>query len=155
MGELGMQFLEAARRRGASLFRQLPTERTVLYSGVIAGSATSIGTWAANAGNAVGRHLFDFLVPLGFYKLIVSGDPRRATVIQDFVAITRPSEVSAFQDPTNPSCLLLHFDNGWKIRLRVHTAASRIALDDRQLSLKFDARRIDGHVREFTIDRFE
>lgn len=75
------------------------------------------------------KALFEYLV--GKTNYIVIKNDKKELVVKDFSSITFPTSFSIIypykekgNDPR--SYFLLEFDNGWKIRVRIHNASSRI-----------------------------
>ena len=118
-----------------------------LYLEVCKACEASLNNWL-KTNNKVAFNLFDFLVSNGFYKVIV--DTRNGTTVrvQDYLNIPQPNSVKT---NVQANRLILQFDNKWTLNLRIHTASSRIANSPSQLSLKFDAQKDIGEVREFLI----
>lgn len=80
-------------------------------------------------------HLFRFLVGrTDFLKLIVT---KNNIQILDFSSIKSPK--SLFCKTRNKSYIDLHFENEWKVSMRLHTASSRL----KTVSLKFDTQPLD------------
>lgn len=84
----------------------------------------------------------------GFYKVIVETRNGTQVKVQDYLNIPQPMSLAA---SVKGNRLLLVFNNSWTLNLRIHTASSRIADAPSQLSLKFDAQKEVGSVREFFI----
>jgi len=131
-----------------SLFNQCnASEIDKLYNDVCVSCKTTIDKWQATNTN-LASNLFKFLVSNGFYKVIVETKNGVKVKVQDYQNIPMPSSVST---KTNENRLILEFNNGWILNLRIHTASSRISTAPSQLSLKFDAQRDVGLINEFTI----
>ena len=83
-----------------------------------------------------------------FYKIIVKEDTNGPTIeIQDFLNVPQPSNFVCRTDPNMKNHLNIKFNHGWVIDLRIHNAKTDIQLDQKkQLSLKFDARKIKGKI---------
>ena len=118
-----------------------------LYLGVCNSCATSLNNWT-KIDKAVAGNLFKFLVSTGYYKVIVETRSSVVVKVQDYFSIPTPSKVSC---SVSGNRLVLKFNNGWEINLRIHTASSRISKTGNQLSLKFDAQRTQGLIAEKTI----
>lgn len=90
--------------------------------------------------------LFRFLVGNeGFYKITLFDKPlkKKHLLIQEFIDLPPAKSVSAKLLLTK-YCNYIHlaFSNGWKMRIRLHTASSKIG---DSISLKFDTH-IEGTV---------
>lgn len=132
----------------ASLFNQCASVAIDnLYLGVCNSCATSLNNWT-QIDKFVAGNLFKFLVSTGYYKVIVETKSNVVVKVQDYFSIQAPSKVSS---TVSGNRLILTFNNGWVINLRIHTASSRISKTGNQLSLKFDAQRTQGLVAEKTI----
>ena len=108
----------------------------------------SLNNWLS-VNKSIALNLFKFIVSGGFYKAIVEtrgGCP--VVKIQDYLAISLPSSAKATSANNR---LLVQFNNGWLINMRIHTASERIGKPSSQLSLKFDAQREAGGVNEITL----
>ena len=119
---------------------------SALYTDVYRACETSINNWVSDANLA--KQLFSFLVNNGFYKVIVNTSSTVSVTVQDYLSVASVTNVSA---STQSQYLTLTFNNGWKITLRVHTAATKISNSPSQLSLKFDAQKIAGQIAEFNL----
>ena len=133
---------------GKQLFSQCsPSVIGKLYFDVCKSCEDSLNDWmSSNQGSA--NKLFDFLVSNGFYKIIVETRSSVQVKVQDYLNISQPSSVTT---SVKGNRLLLAFNNNWTLNLRIHTAASRISSSPSQLSLKFDAQKEMGSVRDFII----
>ena len=92
--------------------------------------------------------VFDFLVAPGCKKLVVrtqkGSDKLVGIEVIDYTEITTPTSMSTSVDRRPESAsLILSFDNGWVIDMRIHTASGRVSAKG-QLSLKFDVQRKSG-----------
>jgi len=133
---------------GKSLFNQCPaTAIDKLYADVCIACKTAIDLWKVNDRN-LASNLFKFLVSNGFYKVIVDTRNGVNVKVQDYLNIPIPSTVNT---TASGNRLILEFNNGWTLNLRIHNASSRISQEPSQLSLKFDAQRDIGTINEFTI----
>lgn len=80
------------------------------------------------------QYLFNFLVgSTSFYKVI---DFVNRVLVLDFTRIPQAENVRAAVE--GKSYIYLNFSNGWKLSMRLHTAASKIGK-----SLKFDTQALD------------
>jgi hypothetical protein len=133
---------------GLSHFNQCPSVAIdTLYANVCNACVNSIKSWTEND-SSVANKLFFFLVNSGFYKIIVETKKDVVVKIQDYNFIKAPTSVFA---TTNGNRLIMQFNNGWEINLRIHTAASKISRSGSQLSLKFDVQKTKGTIKEFEI----
>ena len=96
---------------------------------------------------------FNFIVGTNFYKVIVKHSTTGPIVeVQDFLCVPQPDSFVCKTDPTRKNYLTVIFDHDWIIDLRVHSAATKIQLDNtKQLSLKYDAKKISGTTKSFQI----
>lgn len=118
-----------------------------LYKSVCDACKASLDHWSSLDPN-VPSTLFQFLVGTGFYKVIVETRRNQQVKIQDYQTSIVPTGVSSRSIGNR---LLLSFNNGWDLDLRIHTASSRISQGNVQLSLKFDAQKTAGNVSEVTL----
>lgn len=133
---------------GKALFNQCQaTTIDKLYIDVCSACKTAIDLWQRTDRN-LASNLFKFLVSNGFYKVIVETRNGVTVKVQDYQSIPMPSTVNT---KVSGNRLILEFNNGWILNLRIHNASSRISQAPSQLSLKFDAQRDVGLIREFTI----
>ena len=90
--------------------------------------------------------LFTFLVgKYEFHKVVFLSDK---VVLFDFTQLPDvTSFVSTFSE-ANPSYINLHFNNGWKLKLRLHTASSRLS---KSPSLKFDTQLVESTINGYVI----
>jgi hypothetical protein len=131
-----------------NLFNQCaPVAIDALYLGVCNSCATSLNDWT-QGDKTVAGNLFKFLVSTGYYKVIVETRSNVVVKVQDYFSIQTPTTVSC---SVSGNRIILKFDNGWEINLRIHTASSRISSQGNQLSLKFDAQRAHGFISEIII----
>ncbi len=144
---LGSNYFRNA-SKGKLHFNQCsPSSIEKLYFDVCKSCEDSISTWKTTNKN-LASILFDFLVSSGYYKIIVDTRNGTQVKVQNFLNIPQPSSLTT---SVKGNRLLLEFNNGWAINLRIHTASSKIASAPSQLSLKFDAQKEVGAVREFLI----
>ncbi len=128
--------------RGASTFPSLPAGvKLKLYQEACAECAKSVNRIAGN-GTAVST-LFSFLVGSNFKKVIIATDKSsralESVIVADYTKIKHPTSVAASVDNrARASSLLLTFNNGWKIDMRIKNAKTDISRSG-QVSLKFDA----------------
>jgi hypothetical protein len=109
---------------------------------------SSINKWLST-NQLLSVNLFKFIVSGGFYKVIVETRGSIPVVkIQDYFAISLPSSANATSANNR---LIVKFNNGWDINMRIHTADEKISKPSSQLSLKFDAQRDAGGVNEITL----
>lgn len=131
-----------------ALFNQCnPSSIDKLYFDVCKSCEDSLRDWTAT-NRSLAHKLFDFLVSNGFYKVIVDTRSGTQVKVQDYLNITSPNSLTT---SVKGNRLLLFFNNNWSLNLRIHTASSRISNKPSQLSLKFDAQKDVGTVREFLI----
>lgn len=133
--------------RGATTFPSLPAGvKLRLYKEACAECATTVNR-VANNGMAA-TTLFNFLVGSDFKKVIVETNRTSQTlesiVVADYTKIKPATSVKASVDNrARASSLVLTFNNGWKIDLRIKNAATSISSSG-QVSLKFDAQKEAG-----------
>jgi hypothetical protein len=133
---------------GKQLFNQCtPSSIDKLYFDVCKSCEDSLNNWNSTNKN-LAVTLFNFLVSNGFYKVIVETRNGTQVKVQDYLNTPQPKSLTA---SVKGNRLLLVFNNNWTLNLRIHTASSRIASAPSQLSLKFDAQKEVGSVREFFI----
>jgi hypothetical protein len=133
---------------GKQLFNQCNSSSIdKLYYDVCKACEDSLSNWNSSNKN-LANALFNFLVSNGFYKVIVETRNGTQVKVQDYLNIPQTCSLTA---SVKGNRLLLVFNNGWTLNLRIHTASSRIASSPSQLSLKFDAQKEVGSVREFFI----
>ena len=135
-----------AKKTGITEFRQLANAtRTRMYADVVDTCAQSVQKWSSDASTKVPRELFQFIVcpGLGFYKVIAAKKVGAPVLVQDFRKIDMPTTVAISRID---QYLLLKFDNGWEIHMRLHSASSDICTNGGQISLKFDALRKLGAI---------
>jgi len=109
---------------------------------------SSINKWLST-NQLLSVNLFKFIVSGKFYKVIVETRGSIPVVkIQDYLAIPLPSSANATSANNR---LVVKFNNGWEINMRIHTADKEISKPSNQLSLKFDAQRDAGTVNEITL----
>ena len=118
-----------------------------LYYDVCKACEDSLSIWNSSNKN-LANVLFNFLVSNDFYKVIVETSNGTKVKVQDYINIPQTSSLTA---SVKGNRLLLVFNNSWTLNLRIHTASSTIASAPLQLSLKFDAQKEVGSVREFFI----
>jgi hypothetical protein len=147
--------MEAATRRfrtaarGAKTFPSLPAGvKLKLYQDACAECATTVNLAGKNRASV--SMLFDFLVGSDFKKVIVrTNQVSRAltsVTVSDYTGIKPATSVTASVDNrARASSLLLTFNNGWKIDLRIKNAATAISSSG-QVSLKFDAQKEVGVI---------
>ena len=121
-------------------------ELSALYTDVYSACETSINSWISDG--SLAKQLFGFLVNNGFYKIIVETGSGVSVKVQDYLSLASVNSITA---STQSQYLTLTFSNGWKITLRVHTAATKISRAPNQLSLKFDAQKVAGEITEFIL----
>ncbi len=130
----------------ASTYSAVPEAKLQLYYDVCDECSKSIAGIAKQ--KQVAEQVFEFLVSPGCLKLVIRTDSEAKTLkgieVFDYTNITKPTSIATRVDRRSKAAsLVLDFDNGWRIDLRVHTASSRISTSG-QLSLKFDAQRKAG-----------
>ena len=94
------------------------------------------------------EQVFDFLVAPGCKKLVVrtdSGSKKLSGIdVFDYTKIDKPTSLTtSVNRRARASSLVLNFNNGWELAMRIHTASSRVSAKG-QLSLKFDVQRKSG-----------
>jgi len=77
------------------------------------------------------------------HQVIVDTTNDLSVEVHDYSSLNMPNSVST---STNGIYLFIDFDNGFKLKARLHTAASKISAPGKQLSLKFDTRKHAGAV---------
>lgn len=133
---------------GKKFFNQChSTEIYKLYKDICLACKQSIDLWKTTDTN-LANNLFKFLVSNGFYKVIVETRSGVNVRVQDYLNIPAASDLDT---AVVGNRLILEFNNGWVLNLRIHNASSRISDAPAQLSLKFDAQRDAGVINEFTI----
>jgi hypothetical protein len=164
MGMSGMTFesdhrmrMDAAVKRfraaagGATSFPLVPAAKIKLYQETCEECAVTVNKASSHI-DAV-RALFDFLVGTNFKKVIVetnNSNSLKSITVADYTKIKRPRSVSASVDHRpRASSLVLNFDNGWNIRLRIKNASTTIRPTG-QVDLKFDARKNAGPIPPLT-----
>ena len=118
-----------------------------LYENVNQVCVQSLNEWLKiNINSAL--NFFNFIVGTNFYKIIVKEDKNVPIIeIQDFLNVPQPSNFVCRTDPNRKNYINIKFNHDWVIDLRLHNAATNIELDQKkQLSLKFDARKIEGKI---------
>ncbi len=129
----------------AKLFSEVANLLPELYVDVCQACTKSIETFPDQS--LLAEKLFSFLVGPGCKKVIVrtkSTHTLKRIEIFDYSALKKPTKVTpTFEKRTQSASLVLVFDNGWEIDLRVHSASSLISVNG-QLSLKFDVQRKAG-----------
>ena len=133
----------SAKVRSAGTFRELPQETQAMYDLVVQACASSLQSWIKSDGKYVADHLFHFIIGSGYYKLIAPRVEGKPIVVQDFTSVSTPSSVRV---EANRSYLELFFNNAWHVRMRLHSASSKLNVEGNQISIKFDARREEGDV---------
>jgi hypothetical protein len=118
-----------------------------LYADICNACRHSLEVWLRRDSNLPAK-LFQFLVSSGFYKVIVETRSGATVSIEDYLTISLPEMVTVVASGNR---LILKFDNGWELNLRIHTASSRIAAQGSQLSLKFDAQKTAGKINSFKL----
>ncbi len=92
---------------------------------------------------------FSFLVGnIDFIKIVLSNNELNIT---NFSAISKPSQCKVEHDPANGSYIFLHFNNGWSISMRLHTASSRMGQLGGTPSTKFDTQAITTTLNSIRI----
>lgn len=144
MGAATSRFRVAA--GGAASFPLVPAAKLKLYQETCAECAKTVNLASSDKDGVTA--LFDFLVGSDFKKVIVgtnkSSKSLMSITVADYTRIKRPSSVKASVDNrSRASSLILTFDNGWEIDLRIKNASTHINPSG-QVSLKFDAKRKTG-----------
>lgn len=132
--------------RGATRFPNVVPEKIALYQDVCNECKKTVNRAATIT--SVPALLFEFLVGSDFKKVIIktssSSKALRSIHVVDYSKIRTPTQVKATADHrTDSSSLILTFDNGWIIDLRVKNASTEISPTG-QVSLKFDAQKKAG-----------
>jgi hypothetical protein len=141
--------IRVARSRSVQTFREVRAETREMYDRVVQACARSLESWIRSDGSCIAERMFRFIVGSGYYKVIAPKAADEPVVVQDFTSVSTPSSMTV---EANRSNLELRFNNTWHVRMRLHSASSKIRLDGRQVSLKFDARREQGHVPQLEIE---
>jgi hypothetical protein len=134
--------------RGATSFPMVPTAKLKLYQETCAECAKTVNS--ANAHKGAVSNLFSFLVGSDFKKLIVETNRTSKTLttikVMDYTRIKQPKSVAAsVENRLRASSLILNFDNGWTLDLRIKNASTKISPTG-QVSLKFDAQKTEGPI---------
>jgi len=132
--------------KGATRFPSVVPQKIALYKDVCNECKKTVDL-AAKATD-VPSTLFEFLVGSGFKKVIVStsnsSKALKSIQVVDYSRIRKPTKVRATVDHRKKaSSLVLTFDNGWMIDLRIKNASTDISASG-QVSLKFDAQKKAG-----------
>jgi hypothetical protein len=146
--------LDTATRRfrtaagGATEFSEVPSAKLKLYQSVCDECAKTVNSVNSNSNAA--KTLFEFLVGFDFKKVIVRTNRTTRSLasieVADYSRIGQPQSVVASVDHRpRASSLILEFDNGWIIDLRIKNASTRISSSG-QVSLKFDAQKKAGTI---------
>jgi hypothetical protein len=147
--------MEAATKRfrtaakGATTFPSLPAgAKLKLYQEACAECATTVNRAGKNKTSV--STLFNFLVGSDFKKVIVrtiqTSRALTSITVADYTKIKPATSVTASVDNrARASSLVLTFNNGWKINLRIKNAATAISSSG-QVSLKFDAQKEAGAI---------
>jgi hypothetical protein len=127
--------------KGATRFRDVKPQKIALYRDVCNECKKTVNLAAKVAD--VPSTLFEFLVGSDFKKVIISTSASskglKSIHVVDYSKIRKPTEVIATVDHREKaSSLVLTFDNGWIIDLRIKNASTDISVSG-QVSLKFDA----------------
>lgn len=133
---------------GATTFKEVPAAKLKLYRNICEECRETLSTLTSN--KTATRALFDFLVGGNFFKVRVETDLTtkrlKGVSVVDYSKVPQPTKFTVSVDNrSRASSVILTFDNGWEIDLRLKNASSRISSSG-QLSLKFDAQRIAGHL---------
>lgn len=136
MSSISDRFRRAAGREIAYL--NVPHAKQHLYVDVCVETQKTL----EKAGEVSGQ-LFESIVGTNFKKIIVRTNSVTKTLqsiqVYDYSTVRTPGSMRTSILESDGSCrLIIEFDNGWEIALRVHTASSTISTSG-QLSLKFDA----------------
>ena len=129
-----------------STYSAAPTAKLQLYYDACDECSKSVSSLSRVSN--VAEQLFNFLVAPGCKKLVVrtdSGSKRLSGIdVFDYTKIDVPTSLTAsVERRPRAASLVLGFNNGWVIDMRIHTASSRISTEG-QLSLKFDVQRKTG-----------
>jgi len=144
MANVSGRFRDAS--NNARTFAAVPAAKLQLYYDVCDECAKSLANIAKKS--QLAEQVFDFLVSPGCRKIVVRTDLKAKSLtgieVFDYTKIAKPTSITTRVDRRpKAASLVLDFDNGWCIDLRIHTASSRVATSG-QLSLKFDAQRKVG-----------
>lgn len=135
--------------RGAITFPSLPAgAKLKLYQDTCAECAKTVNKASSNP--VAVANLFEFLVGSNFKKVIVetnnTSHTLRSISVSDYTKIKTATSVKASVDNRpQASSLILTFNNGWTIDMRIKNASTRISPTG-QVSLKFDAQKKHGAV---------
>ena len=123
-----------------------------LYSKINLACKNSLEEWI-NIKPIIAFNLFNFIVGSNFYKIIVkTNKPKLQIEIQDFLNVPQPKSFLCFFNKNKKNYLSLNFSHGWVVEMRIHSAKSLIQLEyDKQLSLKYDAKKIKGDLKSINI----
>jgi len=128
-------------------FSLVPHEKAQLYFEICEVCVETLNVIRKKPKNVAA--LFNFLVGPGCKKVVVRTNATKdlsEIEVFDYQQIEIPRTVQARTERrTEASSIVMNFDNGWQIGLRIHNASSRISPAN-QLSLKFDAQRISGKI---------
>jgi hypothetical protein len=132
----------------ATSYSAAPAAKLQLYYDVCDECSKSLGSIAQEAKTA--EQVFNFIVSPGCMKLVVRTDSTTKALtgieVFDYTQIVPPTELTTRVDRRSQAAsLILDFNNGWRIDMRLHTASSRVSTAG-QLSLKFDAQRKTGDL---------
>jgi len=146
MAKISDRFRSAS--NNARTYHAVPDAKLQLYYDVCDECAKSLANISKK--NQLAEQVFNFLVSPGCRKLVVRTDSETKSLtgieVFDYTRIAKPTSISTRVDRrSRAASLVLDFDNGWRIDLRIHTASSRVSTSG-QLSLKFDAQRKVGKL---------
>jgi hypothetical protein len=131
----------------AITFPSLPAgAKLKLYQDSCAECAKTVNNASSNP--VAVANLFEFLVGSNFKKVIVetnnTSHTLRSISVSDYTKIKTATSVKASVDNRpQASSLILTFNNGWTIDMRIKNASTRISPTG-QVSLKFDAQKKHG-----------
>jgi hypothetical protein len=141
MSNVSDRFRKAS--NNATSYGAAPAAKLQLYYDVCDECSTSLGRIAKGAKTV--EQIFNFIVSPGCKKLVVRTDSTSKALsgieVFDYTQIIPPTKLATRVDRRSKAAsLILDFNNGWRIDMRLHTASSRVSTSG-QLSLKFDAQR--------------
>ena len=127
-------------------FNEHPEHKKKFYEQICKVCKNSLVNWS-KSNSDISNKFFKFIIGNeDFYKIILKDSLKnKEIIIQEYLNLPEPKNFIA---TVKGSRLIIKFDNSWIFNLRIHTASSRISKQGSQLSLKFDANRVYGTVKE-------
>ena len=146
MSKVSNRFRKAS--NNATSYSEAPEAKLQLYYDVCDECSISLSSITQEAKTV--EQIFNFIVSPGCKKLVVRTDSTSKTLtgieVFDYTQISPPTKLITQVDRRSKAAsLILDFNNGWRIDMRLHTASSRVSTAG-QLSLKFDAQRKTGDL---------